>query len=237
MIINSFYLTSLENIKNNVDIYIVLTSFLAIFFTAKLPHLGHFFNNYLGHDFYTQNINMVSWTGICTSNLPNIYFLTGTDKSLNGVLYKGPVQFNSNSKAIKVKFPNSVITTTYGPEYNDSDLCGNDLVTLVGHGLPNGKRVSFNSITTTTGIAIYNLYYVVNATTDTFQLSLTQGGTPIALTNNGTGTIIYQTLVIAIEPNVSVTVDVPASISGTSNLAYRNLNTQIAVMKRWAVSG
>ncbi len=112
-----------------------------------------------------------------------------------------------------------------------------DLVTLVGHGLPNGKRVSFNSITTTTGIAIYNLYYVVNATTDTFQLSLTQGGAPIALTNNGTGTIIYQTLVIAIEPNVSVTVDVPASISGTSNLAYRNLNTQIAVMKRWAVSG
>lgn len=112
-----------------------------------------------------------------------------------------------------------------------------DLVTLVGHGLPNGKRVSFNSITTTTGIAIYNLYYVVNATTDTFQLSLTQGGTPIALKNNGTGTIIYQTLVIAIDPNVSVTVDVPASISGTSNLAYRNLNTQIAVMKRWAVSG
>ena len=112
-----------------------------------------------------------------------------------------------------------------------------DLVTLVGHGLPNGKRVSFNSITTTTGIAIYNLYYVVNATTDTFQLSLTQGGTPIALTNNGTGTVIYQTLVIAIDPNVSVTVDVPASASGTSSLAYRNLNTQIAIMKRWTVSG
>lgn len=112
-----------------------------------------------------------------------------------------------------------------------------DTVTLAGHGLPNGKRVSFTAITTTTGISIYNLYYVVNATTDTFQLSLTQGGAPIALTNNGTGTIIYQTLVIAIDPNVSVTVDVPASISGTSNLAYRNLNTQIAVMKRWAVSG
>ena len=112
-----------------------------------------------------------------------------------------------------------------------------DTVTLVGHGLPNGKRVSFTAITTTTGIAIYNLYYVVNATADTFQLSLTQGGEPIALKNNGTGTIIYQTLVIAIEPNVSVTVDVPASVSGTSNLAYRNLNTQIAVMKRWTVSG
>ena len=112
-----------------------------------------------------------------------------------------------------------------------------DLVTLVGHGLPNGKRVSFTTITSTTGISVYRPYYVVNATTDTFQLSLTQGGAPIALTTDGSGTIIYQTLVIAIEPNVSVTVDVPASVSGTSNLAYRNLNTQIAVMKRWAVSG
>ena len=112
-----------------------------------------------------------------------------------------------------------------------------DTVTLVGHGLPNGKRVSFTAITTTTGIAIYNLYYVVNATTDTFQLSLTQGGEPIALKNNGTGTIIYQTLVIAIDPNVSVTIDVPASATGTVSLAYRNLNTQIAVMKRWTVSG
>ena len=112
-----------------------------------------------------------------------------------------------------------------------------DTVTLAGHGLPNGKRVSFTTITSTTGISVYRPYYVVNATTDTFQLSLTQGGDPIALTTDGSGAIIYQTLVIAIDPNVSVTVDVPASVSGTSNLAYRNLNTQIAVMKRWTVTG
>ena len=112
-----------------------------------------------------------------------------------------------------------------------------DLVTLVGHGLSNGKRVSFTTITSTTGISVYRPYYVVNATTDTFQLSLTADGAPIALTTNGSGTIINQTLVIAIDPNVSVTVDVPASVSGTSNLAYRNLNTQIAVMKRWTVTG
>lgn len=112
-----------------------------------------------------------------------------------------------------------------------------DLVTLAGHGLPNGKRVSFTSITSTTGISVYRPYYVVNATTDTFQLSLTADGAPIALTTDGSGAIIYQTLVIAIDPNVSVTVDVPASVSGTSNLAYRNLNTQIAVMKRWTVTG
>lgn len=112
-----------------------------------------------------------------------------------------------------------------------------DTVTLTGHGIPNGKRVSFTAITTTTGIVIYNLYYVINATADTFQLSLTAGGAPIALTNNGTGTMIYQTLVTAIAPNSSITIDVPASASGTVTLAYRNLNTQIAVMKRWTVTG
>lgn len=112
-----------------------------------------------------------------------------------------------------------------------------DTVTLASHGLSNGKRVSFPAITSTTGISVYTLYYVVNATTDTFQLSLTQGGAPIALTTNGTGTMIYQTLVTAINPNVSVTIDVPASANGTVSLSYRNLNTQIAVMKRWTVSG
>lgn len=112
-----------------------------------------------------------------------------------------------------------------------------DTVTLAGHGIPNGKRVSFTAITSTTGIAVYTPYYVINATTDTFQLSLTQGGSAIALTTDGSGTMIYQTMVTAINPNVSVTIDVPASASGTNTLVYRNINTQIAVMKRWAVTG
>jgi hypothetical protein len=112
-----------------------------------------------------------------------------------------------------------------------------DTVTLAGHGLPNGKLVTFTSITTTTGIGIYNQHYVVNATTDTFQLSLTEGGSAIAFTNNGSGTLIYQTLITAITPNTDVTIDVPASAGGTNTLSFRNLNTQIAVMKRWTVTG
>lgn len=112
-----------------------------------------------------------------------------------------------------------------------------DTVVLNNHGLANGKRVSFTSITTTTGISIFTPYFVVNASTNDFQLSLTQGGAAINLVNNGSGSMIYQTIVTAINPNVSVTVDVPASASGTVSLAYRNLNTQIAVMKRWTVTG
>lgn len=112
-----------------------------------------------------------------------------------------------------------------------------DTITLAGHGLANGKLVSFATIVTTTGIAVYTPYYVINATTDTFQLSLTNGGAAIALTTDGTGTILYQTLITNIVANTSVTIDVPASASGTNTLAYRNLNTQFAIMKRWTVTG
>lgn len=113
-----------------------------------------------------------------------------------------------------------------------------DTVTLVGHGIPNGKLVSFTAITSTTGISIYTPYYVVNATTDTFQLSTTAGGSAIALTTNGSGTMIYQTLITAITPNTNVTIDIPASATNASiALSYRNLNTQLAVMKRFTVTG
>ena len=38
------------------------------------------------------------------------------------------------------------------------------------------------------GLSTYTNYYVVNATTDAFELSLTLGGAPIVLTGDGTGT-------------------------------------------------
>lgn len=71
-----------------------------------------------------------------------------------------------------------------------------DTVDLTAHGLINGDTVSFSVITTTTGIVIDTVYYVVGATANTFQVALTAGGTAIALTNNGTGTLdeTFQTL-------------------------------------------
>jgi microcystin-dependent protein len=62
-----------------------------------------------------------------------------------------------------------------------------DLVTLANHGLTNGSIIQFRTITTTTGISINTNYYVINATTNNFQLSSSLGGAPLPLTNNGTG--------------------------------------------------
>jgi hypothetical protein len=111
-----------------------------------------------------------------------------------------------------------------------------DIVTLTAHGFSNGKKVAFSSLTTVTGFNVFVIYYVINATTDTFKLSLTPGGAAIDPTVDGAGVIIYQTLVTNINPGVSVTVDTPFSASPTSAV-FRNLNTQFAVMKRWVVTG
>lgn len=64
-----------------------------------------------------------------------------------------------------------------------------DFLTSTAHGLTNGDRVMvFSSTTLPATLASSTIYFVVNKTTDTFQLSLTWGGSAINLTDNGTGT-------------------------------------------------
>lgn len=63
-----------------------------------------------------------------------------------------------------------------------------DLVTASAHGLSNGFMLSFLTIVTTTGISVSTRYYVVSATTNTFQVATTVGGSAVALTTDGSGT-------------------------------------------------
>jgi arsenate reductase-like glutaredoxin family protein len=112
-----------------------------------------------------------------------------------------------------------------------------DLVNLTAHGLENGDQVSFATITTTTGITNNTIYFIVNKTADTFQVAATSGGTAIALTSNGSGTLRYRSVIESIVTNTSVTVSRPATSSGTNTLAFRTLPTQIALLKGWSVTG
>ncbi len=111
-----------------------------------------------------------------------------------------------------------------------------DTVTLTAHGLSNGMIVSFATIVTTTGISVYTRYYVVGAATDTFQLSLTNGGAAIALTTDGSGTMLYGSYIQTINTNTSIVLDKPASATGTVTVTARKLDSSIATMKRWAVT-
>lgn len=63
-----------------------------------------------------------------------------------------------------------------------------DLVTASAHGLSNGFMVSFLTMVTTTGLSLATRYYVISATTNTFQVATTVGGSAVTLTTDGSGT-------------------------------------------------
>lgn len=66
---------------------------------------------------------------------------------------------------------------------------GTDTLTSNAHGLSNGQRVKLTtSGSLPGGVTTSGRYYVVGATTNTFQLSLTSGGAAIDLTSVGSGT-------------------------------------------------
>ena len=93
---------------------------------------------------------------------------------------------------------------------------GIDTVTKAAHGLVNGTVVSFSSILTTTGITANTNYYVVNATTNTFQLATTAGGSAIDLTGaDGTGTFVLATNTLIFRYTIASTSDVFANGSFT----------------------
>ena len=99
----------------------------------------------------------------------------------------------------------------YEYDYNNAALDGTnapvtltdsgDLVTRTAHGYSDGMIVSFYNITTTTGIGEAQDYYVINSTANTFQISATEGGSAIALTNDGSATLLpYKIAVVTITP-------------------------------------
>jgi microcystin-dependent protein len=66
---------------------------------------------------------------------------------------------------------------------------GANTITETAHGLSNGQRLYLTSTgTIPAGLASFTKYFVVGATTNTFQLALTSGGAAIDITSQGTGT-------------------------------------------------
>lgn len=67
---------------------------------------------------------------------------------------------------------------------------GTDTITETAHGMQNGDPVLLSNAGggLPAGLAVDTTYYVVNATTDTFQLSLTSGGSAVDITTTGSGT-------------------------------------------------
>lgn len=110
-----------------------------------------------------------------------------------------------------------------------------DLVTFAAHGLQNGDKVFFSVITTTTGISINTPYYVVNATTDTFQVSLTSGGAAQALTTDGTGTLKYLVYIQAIN-GTTLTISRISSLAGANATVFLNVEPAPILLKGFTLT-
>lgn len=97
-----------------------------------------------------------------------------------------------------------------------------DTVTLTSHGLQNGQRVSFSSITSTTGISTNTAYFVISAATNTFQLASTSGGSALALTTNGSGTMRRARPVTGTggSPGVTASTTSTSPLSGTNSFTW-----------------
>ena len=92
-------------------------------------------------------------------------------------------------------------------DYNDVALAntdgpvtfGSNLVTRNNHGYSDNDRISFY-ISDIADVEEHVRYHVVNSTTNTFQLALTEGGTPITI-GTGTGTILpYKQAIVTVTP-------------------------------------
>lgn len=69
-----------------------------------------------------------------------------------------------------------------------------NIVKRTAHGLSDNNVIVFTNSggAIASGLSTYKGYYIVNKSTNYFQVSTTQGGTPVTLTNVGTGTNRYQ---------------------------------------------
>jgi hypothetical protein len=113
-------------------------------------------------------------------------------------------------------------------------IAGN-LITLTAHGLTNNTQVSFAG--TNVGNTARKIYFVANAVANSFQCSLTAGGTEVAVTTTGSTTMFYPRYIANIVANTSVTMTTPASTTGTATATFRTLDTSVPIMKGWTISG
>jgi len=132
----------------------------------------------------------VTWTSHGLSNGQEVLF------SSSGSLPSGLTQNTSyyvrnaaTNTFLIATIPNGplVLTTTGGSGVQTASTPA--LINWTSHGLANGTAIGFTTTgTLPVGMLPDTVYYVKNAATNTFQISLSSGGTPVITTTAGSGT-------------------------------------------------
>ena len=107
------------------------------------------------------------------------------------------------------KIPATVTTAmTLAAFNNTSDVAGT-VITSTAHGLANGTRITVaqttGTLNTGTGYAVATNLWIVNATTNTFGVSATRGGSAITLADQtGTTTVTWYPEVLVSRPAIAL---------------------------------
>lgn len=118
------------------------------------------------------------------------------------------VNFGDGSVPVNVA-SNTQVNYQYdynNPVFNGTDApvtitASGNLISRTNHGQQNGDRIQLYNISAGTGLTLGQLYFVVNRTENTFQLSLTSGGSPVTITSDGTATLLpYKIAIVTITP-------------------------------------
>lgn len=113
---------------------------------------------------------------------------------------------------------------------------GTDVLTASAHGLTNGQRVRLTSAgTLPAGLSAVVAYYVVNKTTNTFQVSATSGGSAVDITDAGTGTHTFTRRYSRVDV-VSLGTDAVDPFEVTVELLRDEVNTLSAGTWYWEAS-
>ena len=79
---------------------------------------------------------------------------------------------------------------------------GTNTINRSSHGYPSGYKITLNDVVGPTNISEYKEYYIVNPTTDTFQISEEENGSPIAFDATGTTNLLpYKQAIILVTFN------------------------------------
>jgi len=124
---------------------------------------------------------------------------------------------------------NTATGTQTNHEYNFADVDlydatvtltdAGDLVGRTAHGYSHGMRVQFNRSVTTTGLVDAQFYFVINATANDFQVAATEGGAALALTTDGSASLLpYKIATVTITPQAGQNLT-------TVNLFVKNTTT------------
>jgi beta-lactam-binding protein with PASTA domain len=108
-----------------------------------------------------------------------------------GVINKGRVISTNPAAGDTAAMDSKTVAYVVSDGFNVTCTDVGDVLTApAAHGIAEGDLVYLAALATTTGAAINTQYYAKNVTATTLQLAATPGGAALALTTNGTASIV-----------------------------------------------